>query len=60
VTLYSHSKIEGDVYYQALEIKRGARINGRLIALSDSSSTSGSGLLGKLKLKNASSQTQSA
>lgn len=60
VTLYSHSRVEGDVYYQALEIKRGARINGRLIALSDSSSQSGSGLLGRLRLNNTSSQKQSA
>lgn len=60
VTLYPHSKIDGDVYYQALEIKRGARINGRLIALSESSSKAGSGLLDKLKLSNKTSQKQSA
>ncbi len=50
VVLYPHSKIIGDVYYESLEIKKGARINGRLIALDEGTARS-KGLLGKLSLK---------
>ena len=51
VVLYPHSKIDGDVYYESLEIKKGARINGRLIALNEGATKPGNGLMGKLSLK---------
>lgn len=48
ITLHPHAHIDGDVYYGAIEIKRGARINGKLIALADQQH-SGKSMFGKLK-----------
>lgn len=48
ITLHSNAHIEGDVYYGAIEIKRGACINGKLIALADKQAA-GKGMFGKLK-----------
>lgn len=59
VVLYPHSKINGDVYYESLEIKKGARINGRLIALNEGTGKS-NGLMGKLSLKKKVEQKRSA
>lgn len=35
VTLYPNAKIDGDLSYESLEIKRGAQINGKLIPSAD-------------------------
>jgi cytoskeletal protein CcmA (bactofilin family) len=47
VTLYPNALIEGDVSYQSLEIKRGARLNGNLNALHDKSGKAANRLFGK-------------
>lgn len=47
VTLHPHSHVNGNVYYERIEIRRGACINGQLIATHEKTDTK-SGLLDKL------------
>ncbi|MGD8999021.1 MAG: polymer-forming cytoskeletal protein [Granulosicoccaceae bacterium] len=49
VTLYPNARIEGDVSYESLEIKRGAQLNGNLNALHDKSARPATRLFGKMK-----------
>lgn len=60
VMLYSNSRVDGDVHYESLEIKHGAKVNGRLIALNDTPGKASSGFLGKMKRHNKASRAQSA
>lgn len=60
VTLYPDSRVDGDVHYESLEIKRGALVNGRLIALSNARVKNQPGLLGKLRRGNRESTAKSA
>ena len=49
VTLYPNARIDGDLSYESLEIKRGAQINGKLIASQETSGKPVGRLLGKIK-----------
>jgi len=40
VTLHPHSHVSGNVYYERIEIRRGACINGQLIATHENKATS--------------------
>jgi len=49
VTLHPQSKVDGNIYYETIEILRGACINGKLIA-TESDHHKKQGLVGKLGL----------
>jgi cytoskeletal protein CcmA (bactofilin family) len=49
VTLYPNARIDGNLSYESLEIKRGAQLNGKLIASREKSLKPAGKLLGKIK-----------
>jgi len=48
VVLHPHSHVSGDVYYERIEIRRGACINGKLIATHENKPAESSSILDKL------------
>jgi len=48
VVLHPHSHVSGNVYYERIEIRRGACINGKLIATHENKATGTNSILEKL------------
>ena len=48
VVLHPHSHVSGNVYYERIEIRRGACINGKLIATHENKTTTSNSILDKL------------